>query len=426
MNKIRICVVGLGYVGLPLACLLSKKYEVWGFDASQEKIKELKKGYDRTGEVGSKVKDFLINYSDKPGVIKDCNFIIVAVPTPIDKNKEPDLSLVKSASKTVGQNLSPGSIVVFESTVYPGCTEEVCAPILEQESNLKYNQDFFVGYSPERVNPGDKEHTIDKIVKVVSGSTAETLQTVSRVYGSIITAGVHQANNIKTAEAAKVIENIQRDLNIALMNELSLIFEKMDIDTQEVIQAAATKWNFVKYQPGLVGGHCISVDPYYLTHKALELGYQPKVILAGRGINDYMPQHVAEKVITALNQSGKNLSSSKALILGLTFKENVPDLRNSKAKELIEGLKKNQLTIYGHDPLANSREIEKELGIANSLLEDLPPMDAVIIFSPHHEFKELTLDKLKLKMNNQPVIFDLKRFYNKQEAADLGFTYLHL
>ncbi|MDP2586642.1 MAG: nucleotide sugar dehydrogenase [Candidatus Komeilibacteria bacterium] len=422
MKDIKICVVGLGYVGLPLACLFSKKYEVFGYDNNPEKIEELKKGYDRTHEIGDKLADYKINYSVDPSIIKQANFIIVAVPTPIDADKNPDLAPVRGASKTVGQNLSAGSIVVYESTVWPGCTEEVCVPIIEKESGLKYNQEFFLGYSPERVNPGDSEHTIDKIVKVVSGSTPATLKTVSQVYGAIVNT-VYPVSNIKTAEAAKVIENIQRDLNVALMNELSLIFAKMDIDTREVIEAAGTKWNFVKYYPGLVGGHCISVDPYYLTYKSAQLGYQSQVILAGRSINDAMPGHVAEVVSQSLTAAGKNLSQSKVLILGLTFKENVPDLRNSKAKELAEEFKSRQLEVFGHDPLARDDFIQSYFGFKNSGLADLPKVDAVIMFSPHQEFKQLTLEKLKSMMTEHPVLFDLKRFYDKEEANKLGITY---
>ncbi len=422
MNDIKICVVGLGYVGLPLACLFSEKYQVYGYDSNAEKIDELKRGYDRTHEVGEKLKNYKITYSADPSVIKESNFIIVAVPTPINDQNNPDLSMVVSASTIVGQNLNDGSIVVYESTVYPGCTEEICLPILEKESGLKYNQDFWLGYSPERVNPGDKEHTIDKIVKVVSGSTPEVLKTVSEVYSSIIDE-VYPVANLKTAEAAKVIENIQRDLNIALMNELSLIFAKMGIDTKEVIEAAASKWNFVKYYPGLVGGHCISVDPYYLTYKSLQLGYRPQVILAGRSVNDSMAKHAAEIVLKSLVEAGKDLSRSKVLILGLTFKENVPDLRNSKAKEMIEELNKNRLQVFAYDPLANEGFIESYFGFKNSGLADLPKVDAIIMFSPHREFKELTLAKLKNMMNEQPVLFDLKRFYDKKEAKRLGITY---
>jgi UDP-N-acetyl-D-galactosamine dehydrogenase len=425
-QEIKICLVGLGYVGLPLACLLSQKYQVSGFDVNQDKIAELKSGHDRTGEVGDRLKDCRVNFSDDPKVVGRCNFIIVAVPTPIDDDKNPDLSLVEKASQLVGENLQAGSIVVYESTVYPGCTEELCVPILERASGFKYNRDFFVGYSPERVNPGDREHTIDKIVKIVSGSTPETLERVAEVYGSVITAGIHRAPDIKTAEAAKVIENIQRDLNIALANELALIFERLDIDTKEVMEAAGTKWNFVKYQPGLVGGHCISVDPYYLTYKAAQAGYKPQVILAGRGVNDYMSHHLAQKIIKSLSEVGKALAGAKVLILGLTFKEDVPDLRNSKIREVIGELKEQGLEVYGHEPLVKDSFIEDYFGLKNSRLEDVPKTDAVIVFSPHRVFKELTLPKLKNLMKENPILFDLKRFYDKKEAEESGIVYKHL
>ena len=425
-QEIKICLVGLGYVGLPLACLLSRKYPVTGFDVNPKKIAELKSGYDRTAEVGEKLKDYRIDFSADPKVIGGCNFIIVAVPTPIDDDKNPDLTLVEKASQLVGENLKLGSIVVYESTVYPGCTEELCVPILESASGLKYNQDFFVGYSPERVNPGDREHTIDKIVKIVSGSTPETLKQVAEVYGSVITAGIHRAPDIKTAEAAKVIENIQRDLNIALANELSLIFDRLGIDVKEVLDAAGTKWNFVKYHPGLVGGHCIAVDPYYLTYKSAQAGYQPQVILAGRKINDAMPAYVVEQTLKFLAAAGKKPNQAKVLVLGLSFKENVPDLRNSRAREILNGLKKHQVEVYGHDPIVKPEFVEEYFGLPNSRLEELPQVDAVIVFSPHREFAQISLEDLKTRMTSAPVIYDLKRLYDKKEAEALGIIYKHL
>lgn len=413
--KTKICVVGLGYVGLPLACLLSKQYEVAGFDVDQKKIEDLKNGIDVTGEVEN-LSDCKIEYSTDPAIIKQANFIIVAVPTPIDEAKKPDLTLIKTASETVGQNLAPDSIVVYESTVFPGCTEEVCQPILEKISGLKLGKDFKLGYSPERVNPGDKEHTIDKVVKIVAGSDAETLEKIAEVYGSITK--VHKASSIKVAEAAKVIENVQRDLNIALMNELALIFDKLEIDTKEVIEAAGTKWNFQKYYPGLVGGHCIGVDPYYLTYKAKELGYEPRIILRGRDVNESMVGFVA----------GKLKDSKKILILGLTFKENVPDIRNSKAKELSGRLKQQGSNVFGFDPILDDGNIS-EFGVED--VKSWPPQgkfDAIVVFSPHDEFKQPTysLEKLKEICNNSPVIFDIKGFYNKAEAEELGFKYLTL
>ncbi len=413
----KICVVGLGYVGLPLACLLAKNYQVFGFDINEKKINELKNGIDKTGEVGN-LSQCNIEYSNNPEIIKQANFIIVAVPTPIDENKKPDLELVESASEIVGQNLTKGAVVVYESTVYPGCTEEVCLPILEKESGLKFGADFKIGYSPERVNPGDKEHTIDKIFKVVSGSDQGCLDQVAAVYGSITQ--VHKASSIKVAEAAKVIENVQRDLNIALMNELALIFERMGINTKEVIEAAGTKWNFHKYYPGLVGGHCIGVDPYYLTYKAKKLGYDPKVILAGRGVNEFMAEFVASKL------KGRK----RVLILGLTFKENVPDIRNSKAKDLALRLKEQGCEVFGHDPLLKIKEfVVDHFGV--SVISDWPPpekFDAIVIFSPHKVFKEkeYSLTNLKNICESNPALFDIKGFYSRTDAEETGFEYLTL
>src|SRR3989338_147919 len=345
----KICVVGMGYVGLFLVCLLSKKYEVSGFDINGKKINDLKSGLDETGEVDD-LKKYHINYSADPKIIQEANFIIVAVPTPITEDRKPDLSPLESASKIVGENLTKGSIVVYESTVYPGCTEEVCIPILESKSGLKFGVDFQVGYSPERVNPGDKKNTIDKIIKVVSANNNETLKKLEEVYGSITK--IYSASSIKVAEAAKVIENVQRSLNIALMNELAIIFDKIGISTKEVIEAASTKWNFHKYTPGLVGGHCIGVDPYYLTHKAKQLGYEPKVILSGQAVNEYMSELVA----------GKFKGKKKVLILGLTFKENVPDTRNSKAGDLVRHLKRQGSWVAGHDPLVEPSTIREIFG----------------------------------------------------------------
>ena len=427
MSETKICVVGLGYVGLPLACLLSKKYQVFGFDISEKKINDLKNGFDETGEIGKDLKNYQIEYSNSPAIISQANFIIIAVPTPVDENKDPDLTLVENASKLAGRNLSRGSIVVYESTVFPGCSEEICLPILEKESGLKLGIDFKLGYSPERVNPGDKEHAIDKIFKIVSGSDTEALAEIAEVYGSITQ--VHKAPNIKVAEAAKVIENIQRDLNIALMNELALIFDRLGLNTKDVIEAAGTKWNFHKYQPGLVGGHCIGVDPYYLTYKAQQLGYEPKVILAGRGVNEYMAEFVA----------GKLAGNKRVLIMGLTFKENVPDIRNSKAKDLISKLKPRVIEIFGYDPLLNELKNEGR-AIFNNLLFGLPEKNiisswppsekfqAIIVFSPHDIFKEekYSLANLIKICGGNPVLFDIKGFYDKTEAEKLGFKYLTL
>ncbi len=413
----KICVVGLGYVGLPLACLFSKEYKVYGFDVNQKKIDELKNGFDRTNEVEN-LKNYKLEYSSDPSIIKKANFIIVAVPTPILYDKRPDLSLVISASEIVGKNLQPGSIVVYESTVYPGCTEEKCLPILEMESGLVLGNGFKIGYSPERVNPGDKIHTIDKIFKIVSGSDKEALEKIAEVYGSITK--IHKAQSIKVAEAAKVIENVQRDLNIALMNELALIFDRLGINTREVIEAAGTKWNFHKYYPGLVGGHCIGVDPYYLTYKAMQVGYNPQVILAGRGINEFMTEFVASKLVDC----------RKILVMGLTFKENVTDVRNSKANDLISKLRGQGSEVYGYDPLLeNFKDALSRFGY--TLIEDFPPdkkFDAIILFSPHDIFKskKYSLDNLKNICNENPILFDMKGFYNKIDAENSGFKYLTL
>lgn len=423
-NKEKICVVGLGYVGLPLACLLSEKFEVSGFDINKEKINALYGvGFDETGEVvnlsGKDIKDYKINYSSDPSIIKESSFIIVAVPTPIDEDKKPDLSPLESASKLVGQNLSKGAVVVYESTVYPGATEEVCIPILEQESGLKFDQDFSVGYSPERVNPGDRVHTIDKVIKIIAGSDDTTLGRLKNVYGSITE--VFEASSIKVAEAAKVIENVQRSLNIALMNELALIFDKVGIPTKDVLEAAGTKWNFHPYQPGLVGGHCIGVDPYYLTYKAKKLGYDPKIILSGQEVNESMVDLVASKF-----SDKKNI-----LIMGATFKENVPDIRNSKALELLNMLKGRGKEVLIVDPILNHDKVLYKTNVAavGCLPSDVEiKFDGIIVFSPHDEFKEeeYSLKNLKSICEGDAIIFDVKGFYNKAQAEDLGFKYLTL
>ncbi|MBU1164159.1 nucleotide sugar dehydrogenase [Patescibacteria group bacterium] len=416
----KICIVGLGYVGLPLASLLSKHYKVLGFDVSQKRIDELKKGIDVTDEVPD-ISKFDIEYTIDEKKIKEAEFIIITVPTPIDDNNQPDLSLVMSATEIVGRNLSEGAIVVYESTVYPGCTEEICVPILEQESGLKFGKNFGVGYSPERVNPGDKEHTIDKIYKVISGDSSKTLKIVDEVYSKLTK--THSASSIKVAEAAKVIENIQRDLNIALVNELSLIFDRMGIDTKEVIEAAGTKWNFNKYFPGLVGGHCIPVDPYYLTYKATQLDYNPKVILAGREINNYMPKHVVRQIVTMISDADKVVSKSKILVMGLTFKENVPDTRNSRAKEIITGLKQVKADVVGYDPLIEDDYINNSFEVNTTKWPPEDSFDCIILFSPHDEFKKIKLEDLKNISNKNPILYDVKGFYDKAQAKQLGFAY---
>lgn len=418
----RIGIIGLGYVGLPLAVELARHYPVVGFDLNEKKVQSLRQGLDLNGEISeAALKKAPIKYTTDPAGLKKCNFVIVAVPTPITKDKKPDLTPVESASELVGANLSAGTVVVFESTVYPGVIEEICVPIIERASGLKCGRDWKIGYSPERVNPGDREHTIDKITKVISGMDADTLAAVAEVYGSFT--AVHRAPNIKTAEAAKVIENIQRDLNIALMNELSLIFEKMGIRTKDVLAAASTKWNFHAYRPGLVGGHCIGVDPYYLTYRAQELGYEPQVILAGRTLNDSMPVIVAQRVVAALSASG--VTQPRIQVMGLTFKENVKDSRNSKARELIRELKKNQASVTGWDPFLDDRVVKGEFGVNNQHPLEAEPFDALIVLAPHRQFNDISIKSLSEKMPGG-VLFDLTELYPIREAEALGLRYLTL
>ncbi|TCK06527.1 nucleotide sugar dehydrogenase [Phorcysia thermohydrogeniphila] len=422
-GKEKIAVVGLGYVGLPLAVILAEKFRVVGFDVSPERIKELREGFDRTGEVETeKLKRVNVKFTDREEELSDCRLIIVTVPTPIDRHKIPDLTAVKAATRTVAKQMKPGTVVVYESTVYPGVTEEVCVPILERVSRLRYMEEFKVGYSPERVNPGDKEHTIDKVVKVVAGCDEETLELLSAIYGSVIKAGIHRAPNIKTAEAAKVIENTQRDLNIALMNELALICHRMGIDTRDVLEAAATKWNFLRFEPGLVGGHCIGVDPYYLTFKAQELGYYPEVILAGRRINDYMGKFVAESAVKLMIKEGKQVLNAKVLILGITFKENIRDVRNSRVIDIYEELQSFGVEPFVYDPRAIPEEVEKEYGIRLlSSPEERAPYDAVIVAVKHDEFRALTPEFFRKISVSKPIILDVKGIYDKDKFKDVAF-----
>lgn len=417
----KICVIGLGYVGLPLALAFAKNgYSVIGFDIKEKRISELKQGIDITEETSSdELKSVEMEYSSNPSCIKEADFIIVGVPTPITKNKKPDLRPLEMASKTVGENLKKGAIIVFESTVYPGVTEEVCRPIIEKYSGFS---DFKLGYSPERINPGDKEHTVEKILKVVSGEDAQTLETVAKVYSDAIKAGVHKAPSIKVAEAAKVIENTQRDINIALMNELSLIFERMDIDTKDVLEAAGTKWNFLKFFPGLVGGHCIGVDPYYLAYRAEELGYHPDVILSGRKVNDYMPEHVASMAIKLLNECEKLPKKSKILVMGLTFKENVTDTRNSKISDTISKLKEYGVFVIGCDPYAEELDEFKidSLKQFNEVLD----VDGIIVACAHDEFKELSVSDLKSKISGKGFLIDIKGLYHNQDKEGLMYRSL--
>lgn len=402
----KICVIGLGYVGLPLAHAFSSKYEVVGFDISKWRIDELSSGYDRTLELTeNQVKEAIKNgmkFSLDINDIKDCNIYIVTVPTPIDKNKKPDLTPLIKASETVGKVLKKDDIVIYESTVYPGATEEDCVPVLEKFSNLKFNTDFFCGYSPERINPGDKEHTVTKILKVTSGSTPEIGKKINELYASIITAGTHLAPTIKVAEAAKVIENSQRDINIAFVNELAIIFNKLGINTNDVLAAAGTKWNFLPFRPGLVGGHCIGVDPYYLTHKAQSIGYNPEIILAGRRLNDNMGIYVANQVIKLMIKKGHKIEGSKVLVLGITFKENCPDIRNSRVIDVIEELKEFGCNIDIYDPWADTKEVEHEYNLKLIKELNIVKYEAIVLAVAHNEFKQL-----KLKTNTN-VVFDIK------------------
>ncbi len=421
-GKRTICLVGLGYVGLPLALGFDRAgYRVIGFDINQKKIEELRKDVDSNCEenlVGNR-----IEFTNNPTDIRKGDVVVVAVPTPVNAAKVPDLTPVESASEIVGKNLKKGAIVVFESTVYPGVTEEICLPILEKFSGLKGGKDFKVGYSPERINPGDKEHALDKIVKVVAGQDKETTERLAEIYGSVTKAGIFKAKNIKTAEAAKVIENIQRDLNIALVNELSLIFERMGIRTKDVLDAAGTKWNFHRYMPGLVGGHCIGVDPYYLVHKAAELDYHSQVILAGRWINDFMPYHVVQLAIKGLNRAGKSLQGSRVLLLGLTFKKNVRDTRNAPSKKIIDELKKQGVTVLAHDPLVADT---RQFGVENSQLEKLTDLDCIILVTDHDAFSKLSLAELAKKMRGEPVLIDVRNLFEPEIAEKAGFVYFSL
>jgi UDP-N-acetyl-D-galactosamine dehydrogenase len=403
-------VVGLGYVGLPLAVEFGKKVRTIGFDLSQAKIEAYRRHVDPTGEVSPEELKAasLLEVTTDPGRLKEADVVIVAVPTPIDEAHQPDFSPLVGASISVGRHMKKGTTVVYESTVYPGATEEVCIPVLERESGLKWKKDFFVGYSPERINPGDREHTLTRIVKVVSGDTPETLERVARTYELVITAGVHRASSIAVAEAAKVIENTQRDLNIALMNELALIFHKIGIDTLEVLQAAGTKWNFLPFRPGLVGGHCIGVDPYYLTHKADKLGYHPQVILAGRRINDGMGKYVAEQTVKNLIRGGRSVKGAKVAVLGLTFKENCPDLRNSRVIDIIRELESYGVEVSVHDPLADAAEAMHEYGVALQSWEALPRADAIVLAVAHEEFKRRSVDGLMDKLQPGGLVADVK------------------
>jgi UDP-N-acetyl-D-galactosamine dehydrogenase len=419
LKDTRIGIIGLGYVGLPLAVEFGKRYPTVGFDIKKERIAELARGEDSTLETTSEELRAAkhLSYSTDREALKDCNTFIVTVPTPVGKNNRPVLTPLKGASETVGPALKKGDVVVYESTVYPGCTEEYCVPILEQKSGLKFNKDFFCGYSPERINPGDKEHRLPTIKKVTSGSTSEIADYVDALYGSIITAGTHKASSIKVAEAAKVIENTQRDINIALVNELALIFHRLGIDTEEVLKAAGTKWNFLNFKPGLVGGHCIGVDPYYLTYKAEEIGYRPEIILAGRRLNDGMAEYVAARVIKLMIKRNIQPSGARVLMLGLTFKENCPDVRNTKVADIVKELASFGCKVDVHDPWVNAREAEHEYGFSTVATPSRGAYDAIVVAVAHRQFVELGAKGIRAFASPNAVIFDIKHVLPK-EASD--------
>lgn len=450
----KVSLIGLGYVGMPIAVSFAKKVDVIGFDVNKEKIDLYKKGIDPTKEVGNEViKNTAVDFTSDEKRLREAKFHIVAVPTPVKEDRTPDLTPIESASRTLGRNLTKGSIVVFESTVYPGVTEDICVPILERESGLKCGFDFKVGYSPERINPGDQEHRLETITKVVSGMDKETLDIVAKVYELVVDVGVYKAESIKVAEAAKVIENSQRDINIAFMNELSIIFNKMGIDTKAVLEAAGTKWNFLKFSPGLVGGHCIGVDPYYLTYKAEQMGYYSQIILSGRKINDDMGKYVAECTVKSMIKANKQINGSKVAIFGVTFKENCPDVRNSKVVDVIKELEEYGIEVKVVDPLADRDDLWHEYRINPSSIHDIKEMDAVIFAVPHDEFKSIRLQDVKgmykssgqkyihfeainevatasefntVFENNNHVLMDIKGIFDRKEAEDAGFLYWRL
>ncbi|HQA20133.1 MAG TPA: nucleotide sugar dehydrogenase [Bacilli bacterium] len=427
----KISVVGLGYVGLPIAVAFAKKVEVLGFDVNAKKIELYKSGIDPTKEVGDEaIKETTVDFTSDASRLKEAKFHIVAVPTPIKADKTPDLSIVEAATKTLAQNLTKGSIVVYESTVYPGVTEDICIPILEKESGLKLGVDFKVGYSPERINPGDKVNRLETIVKVVSGSDEESLDIIANVYELVVEAGVHRASSIIVAEAAKVIENAQRDINIAFMNELSIIFNKMGIDTQSVLAAAGTKWNFLKFYPGLVGGHCIGVDPYYLTYKADQIGYHSQVILSGRRINDNMGKYVAENIIKQMIKADQNLKTAKVAILGFTFKENCPDTRNTRVIDIIDELKEYGITPLVVDPVADQEEAFEEYGITFNTLAEVKDVDTLVITVAHEEFKQIDIKKFegmfRSTNNENKVLVDVKGILNREYFESSNYKYWRL
>ena len=427
-DQINIAIIGLGYVGLPLAIEFGRKYNVIGYDYDKTRVSELNNQYDRTKEVEEKKLQDLKKMSITSNVneISNSNIYIITVPTPVDRNNKPNLNPIISASKTIGKYLKKNDIVIYESTVFPGCTEQICVPILEKKSNLKYNLDFFCGYSPERINPGDKNYTLTKITKVVSGSNSKTLDIVDKLYSSIIKAGTYRASTIQVAEAAKVIENTQRDVNIALVNELALIFDKLDINTDEVLTAAGTKWNFLPFKPGLVGGHCIGVDPYYLTHKAIEVGHHPEIILAGRKINDGMGDYIAEKTISELTKAGISPINANITILGLSFKENCPDLRNTKVISIIERLKHYSCNVNITDSCVVPKDAKDTYGIELQEIDNITNQDAIIIAVAHNSYKNLSLEFWEKVLNENGLIIDIKSIFKEKNSILNRFKYWSL
>tara|TARA_Y100000768_G_scaffold521_1_gene379 strand:+ start:13690 stop:14961 length:1272 start_codon:yes stop_codon:yes gene_type:complete len=420
MQKEKIAIIGLGYVGLPLAIEFGKKIDTIGFDIKSSRIDELQSGYDSTFEVNQNEfnKNKNLKFTSNPKDIRECNIFIITVPTPINHNKEPDLTSLINSSETVGKILKEGDIVIYESTVFPGATEEVCVPVLEKFSNLKFNENFFCGYSPERINPGDKNHRLTNIKKITSGSTSKTAKAVDKLYNKIIKAGTYKASSIKVAEAAKVIENIQRDINISLINELAIIFNKLEIDTESILEAAGTKWNFLPFRPGLVGGHCISVDPYYLAHKSNQVGYDPKVLLSGRRLNDSMPSYIVSEVFRLMKDKNIKKENSNILIMGISFKEDCPDIRNSKIFDMILELNQNKCNVDVFDPVVNSKTFDQDVNF--TFYQNNPPRrkyDAIIIAVSHSEFKKLSIEKIRSFTKNKNIIYDVK-YLLKQDQVD--------
>jgi UDP-N-acetyl-D-galactosamine dehydrogenase len=426
---LKIAVIGLGYVGLPLAVEFGKQIPVVGYDILQQRIDELQSGHDRTHETSAEQLQSatFLRYSSNPKDLQDCTVFIITVPTPVDSANRPDLSLLILASQTVGQAICKNALVVYESTVYPGVTEEICVPVLENASGLHFNHDFFCGYSPERVNPGDKVNTLTHIRKITSGSTPEAAEAVDKLYSRIITAGTYKAPSIKVAEAAKVIENTQRDLNIALMNELSVLFDRLNIDTLDVLEAAGSKWNFVPFRPGLVGGHCIGVDPYYLTYKAEQVGYHPQIILAGRRINDNMAGYAARNTVKMMLRTGMDAPRCKVGVLGITFKENCPDIRNSKVVDLVRELQAWGMDVIVTDPIANAEEVKHEYGLALGTVDECHPVDALIVAVGHNIYRALNATQLRSYCRHaSPVLTDIKSLYDRDELTKAGFTVYRL